>query len=103
MLYEMETVAMTEKQEGKMKVAELKVVRRALGVIRKDKIKNVEMARADFFEAQTAHGPEPLGQSPARQLMLKIKLGSPKAYSFYKPLIKLKGISKSVSGSLAAQ
>ena len=40
MLYEMETVAMTERQMGKMKVAELKMVRWALGVTRKDKIRN---------------------------------------------------------------
>ena len=32
MLYGMETVAMTEKQMGKMEVAELKMVRWALGV-----------------------------------------------------------------------
>ena len=58
------------------------------------------MARADLFEAQTAHGPEPLVKQPARQLILKIKP------IFYEPLItliKLKGISSSVSGSLAAQ
>ena len=36
----MEAVAMTEKQVGKMEVAELKMVRWALGVTRKDKIKN---------------------------------------------------------------
>ena len=40
MLYRMETVAMTEKQVGKMEVAELKIVRRALGVTREDKMKN---------------------------------------------------------------
>ena len=40
MLYGMETVAMTEKQVGKMEVAELKMVRWARGVTRKDKIKN---------------------------------------------------------------
>ena len=40
MLYEMETVAMTERQVGKMEVAELKMVRWALGVTRKDKIRN---------------------------------------------------------------
>ena len=40
MLYGMETVAMTEKQVGKMEVAELKMVRWALGVTRKNKIKN---------------------------------------------------------------
>ena len=39
MLYGMETVAMAEKQLGKMEVAELKMVRWALGVTRKDKIK----------------------------------------------------------------
>ena len=33
-------MVMTEKQEGKMEVAELKMVRWALGVTRKDKIKN---------------------------------------------------------------
>ena len=40
MLYGMETVAVTERQEGKMEVAELKMVRWALGVTRKDKIRN---------------------------------------------------------------
>ena len=40
MLYGMETVAVTERQMGKMEVAELKMVRWALGVTRKDKIKN---------------------------------------------------------------
>ena len=40
MTYEMETVAMTEKQVRKMEVTELKMVRWALGVTRKDKIKN---------------------------------------------------------------
>ena len=39
MLYGMETVAVTERQVGKMEVAELKMVRWALGVTRKDKIK----------------------------------------------------------------
>ena len=39
-LYGMETVAVTERQMGKMEVAELKMVRWALGVIRKDKIRN---------------------------------------------------------------
>ena len=38
MLYGMETVVVTEKQVGKMEVAELKMVRWALGVTRKDKI-----------------------------------------------------------------
>ena len=40
MLYEMKTMAMTERQVGKMEVAELKMVRWALGVTRKDKIRN---------------------------------------------------------------
>ena len=40
MLYGMETVAVTERQLRKMEVAELKMVRWALGVTRKDKIKN---------------------------------------------------------------
>ena len=42
MLYGMETVAVTEKQLGKMEVADLKMVRWALGVTRKDKIRNEE-------------------------------------------------------------
>ena len=40
MLYGMETVAVTERQMGKMEIAELKMVRWALGVTRKDKIRN---------------------------------------------------------------
>ena len=40
MLYGMETVAVTERQVGKMEVAELKMVRWALGVTRKNKIRN---------------------------------------------------------------
>ena len=40
MLNGMETVAVTERQVGKMEVAELKMVRWALGVTRKDKIRN---------------------------------------------------------------
>ena len=40
MLYGTDTVAMTKKQVGKMEAAELKMVRWALGVARKDKIKN---------------------------------------------------------------
>ena len=40
MLYGMETVAITERQMGKMEVAELKMVRWALEVTRKDKIRN---------------------------------------------------------------
>ena len=40
MLYGMETVAVTERQVGKMEVAKLKVVRWALVVTRKDKIRN---------------------------------------------------------------
>ena len=40
MLYGMETVAVTERQMGKMEVAELKMVRWALGVTRKDKIRS---------------------------------------------------------------
>ena len=39
-LYGMETVAVTERRMGKMEVAELKMVRWALGVTRKDKIRN---------------------------------------------------------------
>ena len=39
-LYGMETVAVTERQMGKMKVSELKMERWALGVTRKNKIKN---------------------------------------------------------------
>ena len=40
MLYGMEAVAVTERQMEKMEVAELKKVKCALGVTRKDKIKN---------------------------------------------------------------
>ena len=40
MLYGMETVAVTERQVGKMEVAELKMVRWALKVTRKDNIRN---------------------------------------------------------------
>ena len=40
MLYGMETVAVTERQVGKMEVAEMKMVKWALGVTRKDKIRN---------------------------------------------------------------
>ena len=40
MLYGMETVAVTERQVVKMKVAELKMVKWALGVTRKDKTRN---------------------------------------------------------------
>ena len=39
-LYGMETVAVMERQMGKMEVAELKMVRWAMGVTRKDKIRN---------------------------------------------------------------
>ena len=39
-LYGMETVAVTERQMGKMEVAELKMVRWALAMTRKDKIRN---------------------------------------------------------------
>ena len=39
-LYEMETMAVTERQVGKMEVTELKMVRWALRVTRKDKIRN---------------------------------------------------------------
>ena len=41
MLYEIETVVVTERQVGEMEVEELKMVRWALGVTRKDKIRNV--------------------------------------------------------------
>ena len=40
MLYGMETVAVKERQVGKMEVAELKMWRWALGGTRKDKIRN---------------------------------------------------------------
>ena len=43
MLYGMKTVAVTERQMGKMEVAELKMVRWALGVTRKGKIRNEYM------------------------------------------------------------
>ena len=40
MLYGMETMVMTEREQGKMEVAELKMVRWALGVTGKGKISN---------------------------------------------------------------
>ena len=40
MLYRMETVAVTERQVGEMEVAELKMVRWALGMTIMDKIRN---------------------------------------------------------------
>ena len=40
MLYRMETLAVTKRQVGKIEVADLKMVRWALGVTRKDKIRN---------------------------------------------------------------
>ena len=40
MLYGMETMVMTEREQGKMKVAELKMVRWAMGVTKKGKISN---------------------------------------------------------------
>ena len=43
MLYGMETVVVTERQVGKMEVAELKMVRWVLGVTRKDKIRSKYM------------------------------------------------------------
>ena len=39
-LYGMKTVVVTERQMGKIEVAELKMVRWALGVTRKEKIRN---------------------------------------------------------------
>ena len=44
-LYGMDTVAVTERQMEKMEVAELKMVRWALGVTRKDKIRNEYVRR----------------------------------------------------------
>ena len=40
MVYELETVAVTKKQVEEMKVAEMKMLRFAMGVTRKDKIRN---------------------------------------------------------------
>ena len=40
MLYGMETVPVTERQMGKMEIAQLKMMRRALKVTRKNKIRN---------------------------------------------------------------
>ena len=40
MLYGLETVALTKRQEAEMEVAELKMLRFSLGVIRMDKIRN---------------------------------------------------------------
>ena len=45
MHYEMKTVTVSQRQVGKMEVAELKMVRWALGVTRKDKIRNEYMRR----------------------------------------------------------
>ena len=40
------------------------------------------MARADFFAARTAHGPEPPAQLiSTQQIIPKIKPGPPKAHS----------------------
>ena len=58
MLYGMETVAMTEKQVGKMEVAELKMVRWALDVTRKHKVNNKHRW------AQPAQNLAPLTASP---------------------------------------
>ena len=40
MVYGFETVAVTKKQVGEMEVAEMKMLRFAMGVTRKDKIRN---------------------------------------------------------------
>ena len=40
MVYRLDTVAITKKQLEEMEVAEIKVLKFAMGVIRKDKIKN---------------------------------------------------------------
>ena len=40
MVYGLETVAVTKKQMEKMEVAEMKMLRFAMGVTRKDKIRN---------------------------------------------------------------
>ena len=40
MVYKLETVAVTKKQVEEMEVAEMKVLRFAVGLTRKDKIKN---------------------------------------------------------------
>ena len=40
MVYELETVAVTKKQVEEMEVAEMKMLRFAMGVTRKDKIRN---------------------------------------------------------------
>ena len=59
MLYGMETVAVTERQMGKMEVAELKMLRWALGVTRKDKIRSgyvkgaVKMAMQGYIGMDT--------------------------------------------------
>ena len=50
MLYGMKTVAVTERQVGKVKVTELKMVRWALGVTRKDKITNEYVRRTAKIE-----------------------------------------------------
>ena len=43
MLYDMETVAMTKRQERKMEVAEMKMLRFSLGVTRVDRLRNEEI------------------------------------------------------------
>ena len=43
MLYELETVAVTKKQVEEMEVAEIKMLRFAMGVMRKDKIRNEDI------------------------------------------------------------
>ena len=51
MLYGLETVALTKRQEAEMEVAELKMLRFSLGVTRMDKIRN-EYIHVNLAEAK---------------------------------------------------
>ena len=45
MMYSLETMALTKRQEAKLEVAEMRMLRFELGVIRKDQIRNKYVVR----------------------------------------------------------